>query len=116
MVKIKRAQDGIAADAAMAKRAAPSPAENLARRSGATRMDKRHHGDAAAHADMVKRALAGDYGQVDKRDLPLFQGLLSLLNQVYPGSVLFPSTFRSARVTDSSFVRRLQVEHRRFRR
>ncbi|GAA5890660.1 hypothetical protein JCM6882_000615 [Rhodosporidiobolus microsporus] len=82
MVKIKRAQDAIAADAAMAKRSAPAAAENLARRSGANRMDKRHHGDAGAHADMAKRATEA---AVDKRDLPLFQGLLSLLNQVYPG-------------------------------
>ncbi|GAA5844226.1 hypothetical protein JCM11251_006720 [Rhodosporidiobolus azoricus] len=79
MVKIKRTQDAIAADAAMAKRSAP--AENLARRSGAARMDKRHHGDAGAHAEMAKRAME----EVDKRELPLFQGLLSLLNQAYPG-------------------------------
>ncbi|GAA5859844.1 hypothetical protein JCM8547_004355 [Rhodosporidiobolus lusitaniae] len=75
MLKIKRAQDSIIADgAAMAKRAPMEvDSSKLARRSGAHRQDKRHHGD------MAKRAAE------EKRDVPLFQALLSLLNKTYPG-------------------------------
>ncbi|BGP17244.1 hypothetical protein JCM10213_000074 [Rhodosporidiobolus nylandii] len=84
MLRIKRAQDSIVADSAtMAKRSSGSPSSlnQNQRRSGANRMDKRHHGDAGAHEQMAKRSADA----VKRDELPLFQGLLSLLHKTSPG-------------------------------